>query len=121
MNNTDIIMAFKANTLTEKLLVTHLLTNLASDFYVYMCVIEKAERLPEAALIKTLRDSIFSLRNNNEITYKEIYKGLLNVIGRLDIQITMLKANPQNAWEAHLFQSLTNDLLLAMHFFKDNS
>jgi hypothetical protein len=121
MNNTDIIKGFKANTLTEKLLVTHLLTNLASDFYVYMCVIEKQERLPEAALIKTLRDSIFSLRNKNDITYKEIYEGLLNVIERFDIQVTMLKSNPQNAWESHLFQALTNDLVMAMHFFKDNS
>lgn len=118
---TDTIKDFKNGTLNEKTLVKNILTELGSSFYMYMRFLEQAQRKSEEELIKKIRDIIFGLRDKEDVTYQEIDDGLTRVRDNFNIQLIMLKTNPTTAWEVSLFSSITNDILGAIHFFKDNS
>lgn len=95
------------------ILVKIILTNMGSDFYTYMRMLEVNDRKIEAEQIKEYRDTIFALRDGygrGEVKEADIISQLKKIDDKLDVQVKMLRTVKERQWEAQLFQSIQNDL-----------
>lgn len=95
------------------IIVKLILTNMGSDFYTYLRMLEVTERKAEAKQIEEYRGIIFALRDgygNGEVTENKISTDLRTIADKLSVHVMMLRTIESHAWEAQLFQTIQNDL-----------
>lgn len=105
-----------------QLLVRICLTDMASDMFTYMSMLEHYDRKTEAVLIKGYRTDIFEARDDfgrNKMLLSEVCTLLRETHLKLQVHVAMLRTIDGREWEAGIFQSVVNDMPNFWHYVKD--
>jgi len=94
-----------------KKLIDVFLSDIASGMYVYMLMLDNTNRKQEFNIVKGYRDNLFNLREICKNTIPDdICYSLKIILDQINIHTTLLRTNPETAWESTAFISLSNDI-----------
>jgi hypothetical protein len=76
-----------------------------------MLMLDNTNRKEEFNIVKGYRDNLFNLREICKNTIPDdICYSLKIILDQINIHTTLLRTNPETAWESTAFISLSNDI-----------
>jgi hypothetical protein len=121
--NVDTLKNFRANALTEKRIITDLITESAGDLYQYMRYLENTDKQVESKVIEDYRTQIFDVRKkyaNDDVNADGVKVVMDKIYDLLNIQIIMLRQIPGREWECSFFTTYMNELADFKYQLKPN-